>query len=462
MTVPASPSPPGRLTQLAVVALTLAVFAAVVAFVTLQLRGSLRQQILSREAEKLADVASMQLANGDAEVGLPEVPDDLLVAVLKASKYRGVLAIRVFDAQRRFVGAVPLELSDEAPAAGEWTERPFARLRPREKLQALTAAPVEPPGNENSAPLLEAWVPMRRAENATLAGVAQFWIDGRDVAGEFAALDGRLARQAALAWLAGAVVMVVTLGWAFRRLAAFNFALQSRTEDLQRANRELVLAAKTSALGAVTAHLIHEIKNPLAGLEVFMAGQAEPGTRGENGRELVAATELTRRLRTMINDVVGVLRDEQHGAHFELTCTEVAELAVERVRPAANAAGVRLVPAITAEKSLEGRRANLAGLVLRNLLQNAVEASPPAGIVRLTGGPRDDGGVEFLVADHGPGLTDAVRARLFQPCASTKPGGSGLGLALSQQIAQQAGGWIELVHSDAEGTCFRLVLGPAA
>ncbi|MBM3855383.1 MAG: sensor histidine kinase, partial [Verrucomicrobia bacterium] len=50
------------------------------------------------------------------------------------------------------------------------------------------------------------------------------------------------------------------------------------------------------------------------------------------------------------------------------------------------------------------------------------------------------------------------RARLFQPCASGKPGGSGLGLALSHQLAQQAGGRLELVRSTAEGTSFRLVL----
>ena len=463
MTVPASPSPPGRATQLTVVGLTVAVFAAVLAFVTLQLRGGLREQILSGKAETLAAVASMQLANGAealAEVGLTDAPGELLAAVLKASKYRGVLAIRVFDAGRRFSGALPLELSDEPPSSEEWTTRPFARMRPREKLQALAGAPGPASALASDEPLIEAWVPLRRSEGASLAGVAQFWIAGDELAAEFTSLDRRLALQAGIAWLAGAVVIVLVLGWAFRRLAAANHILEARTEDLQRANRELVLTAKTSALGTVTAHLIHEIKNPLAGLEVFMASQAEPGGREESGRELVAATELTRRLRTMINDVVGVLRDEQHGAHFELTCTELAQVTFERVRPAANLAGVRLVADIVAEASLPGRRANLTGLVLRNLLQNAVEASPPAGIVRLTGRTTPDGRWEFSVEDRGPGLAESVRARLFQPCASTKPGGSGLGLALSQQLAQQAGGRIELVKSDTEGTCFRLVLEP--
>ena len=145
MTVPASPSPPGRATQLTVVGLTVAVFAAVLAFVTLQLRGGLREQILSGKAETLAAVASMQLANGAealAEVGLTDAPGELLAAVLKASKYRGVLAIRVFDAGRRFSGALPLELSDDPPSAEEWTTRPFARMRAREKLQTLAGAPA--------------------------------------------------------------------------------------------------------------------------------------------------------------------------------------------------------------------------------------------------------------------------------------------------------------------------------
>src|SRR5437879_2694890 len=84
--------------------------------------------------------------------------------------------------------------------------------------------------------------PLARADAHTLAGAAQFLIDGRAVATEFATLDRRLAVQAGFAWLAGAVVIALALAWAFRRLAAANDALAARTEDLSRANRELVLA----------------------------------------------------------------------------------------------------------------------------------------------------------------------------------------------------------------------------
>jgi signal transduction histidine kinase len=107
---------------------------------------------------------------------------------------------------------------------------------------------------------------------------------------------------------------------------------------------------------------------------------------------------------------------------------------------------------------VEGRSANLGTLVLRNLVQNACEAVGAGGAVRVTGARRSAGGVDFEVTDNGRGLPAAVRERLFQPCTSAKPGGSGVGLALSYQLAQQAGGRLELVRSDERGTTFRLVL----
>lgn len=97
-------------------------------------------------------------------------------------------------------------------------------------------------------------------------------------------------------------------------------------------------------------------------------------------------------------------------------------------------------------------------LVLKNLIQNAAEAAPRGGVIRLRGAAGADDSLEFQVEDEGPGLPEPVRARLFEPCVSTKPGGSGIGLALSHRIALQAGGRLELVRSAPGGTCFRLVL----
>ena len=458
----AAPSPNhGRSTFLVVLALTLAVFAAAVAFVTWQTRSGLREQILSHEGESLAAVASMQLAIEAEQAGFADLPGGLQAAVLRTSKLRGVVAIRVFDGDRHYAGALQY-LSEVPPSDAEWSElvahRPLARLHPRESLAFLADTALELKPGQKPVPLLEVWVPVVRADKPLIAGAAQFWIDGQALADEFSELDGRLVQQAALAWVTGAIVIGLALSWAFRRLAAANRELAARSEDLQRANRELILAAKTSALGTVAAHLIHEIKNPLSGLELFVANQAEPGVREEAGLELAAASELTRRLRTMINDVVAVLRDEQQGANFELTCSEVSEIALGKARPVAALRRVRLVAGSAAAVTLSGRRGNLAGLVLQNLLQNAAEAAPADTQVKLSSRTGKEGEVEFVVEDSGPGLPATIRDRLFRPVTSSKPGGSGLGLALSHQLAQQAGGHLELLRSDAHGTCFRLVL----
>jgi nitrogen-specific signal transduction histidine kinase len=62
------------------------------------------------------------------------------------------------------------------------------------------------------------------------------------------------------------------------------------------------------------------------------------------------------------------------------------------------------------------------------------------------------------VADEGPGLPPEMQARLFAPCPSHKKGGSGIGLAISQQLANHLGAELELKHSSSKGCAFRLAL----
>jgi signal transduction histidine kinase len=104
---------------------------------------------------------------------------------------------------------------------------------------------------------------------------------------------------------------------------------------------------------------------------------------------------------------------------------------------------------------IASRTAHLAGLVLVNLVTNAIEASPRGSVVRLevaADGPR----VAFSVSDSGPGLPEPVRAGLFRPVRSAKRGGGGVGLAISHRLARHAGGTLELVASGDGGTTFRV------
>ncbi len=92
---------------------------------------------------------------------------------------------------------------------------------------------------------------------------------------------------------------------------------------------------------------------------------------------------------------------------------------------------------------------------LRNLVQNAVEASPPGGSLWITL-RREGNGVAILVEDEGPGIPEGAEASAFLPGWSTRPGGSGLGLPLVRRVARLHGGEVILSPRPEGGTRARL------
>ena len=310
----------------------------------------------------------------------------------------------------------------------------------------------------NGAPvaLLEVNIPLREDGTAPLAGLAQFLMNGTSIAREYAELDRHLALQSALAFMAGGSILAAGLALAFRRVQRANRLLAERTSSLLQANRELALAAKTSAVGAVTSHLIHGLRNPLTGLHSFVQDRAVAPGNGEEGdwRLAVATTE---RMQSLINRVVRVLQEEPAATRYEVTLAELVEMLSRKLQPAAAAAGVDFQTGVAPAGALSNHEADLVLLILENLVQNAIEATPAGKAVRLAVGTEGDR-VVMEVADEGPGLPPEMQARLFTPCASHKKGGSGIGLAISQQLAKHLGAELGLKHSSSKGCTFRLAL----
>jgi signal transduction histidine kinase len=133
----------------------------------------------------------------------------------------------------------------------------------------------------------------------------------------------------------------------------------------------------------------------------------------------------------------------------------LADLISAKVQTRCRERGVQLHTATQAQAILGNRVANLVALVLANLVQNAVEATPAGGEATLT--IKASGEDLFCeVHDQGPGFPDG-RAP-FLPCSSHKEGGSGIGLAISKQLANHLGADLELRHSSPSGCVFLLTL----
>jgi signal transduction histidine kinase len=447
----------------AAIALTLLAFAAAVLWARLQLGAQMRAHILDRDAvilQTLAQREAAEVAAQDSALDLAE-PSAQYAMLLGMADLTNIIAARLFDADGRFVAGVPIEVKEaalgEATLAQLRALAPVTRFRPAAPRHELFLyLPELDSPQSGTLAWVEVYVPLYTAQDRTLLGVAQFMLEGYSLRREFARLDRRLNLQSVLIFGVGTVLIVVGLGWAFRRLERANRLLATRTADLQRANQALADAAKTAAVGAVTAHLIHSLKNPVAGLQSFVVARQDAAApaESEEWREALAATC---RMQSLIQQVVQVLRDQERAPAFTLTLAELAGAVAAQTRALAAGRGVRFETRCEGESALDNRVAGLLRLILANLVQNAIEATPRGGGVGLA--LRANGSqVIAEVRDQGPGLPEPVRARLFEPVRSTKEGGSGIGLAISRQLAQHLGAELMLVSTSAQGTVFRVTL----
>jgi signal transduction histidine kinase len=451
-----------RRTPWVLVVLSLAVLAGAILLTMRQTRASIRAQIAGRDGEVLYAVARMTVpadAGTDDPVTSMDDPANQLAVLLETSRLSLVMGARLFDTDGGFVGSFPGDMLEAGLGAEDLRSlrdfKPVSHFHPAVWLtDHFLPAAVEDIDRDRKMPLLEVNVPLHVGKPRRLVGIAQFIIEGDSIAGEFARLDRHLAEQAAVAFLAGGIVLVGAIAWSFRRLNRAHRLLAERTENLLAANQELALAAKTSAVGAVTSHLIHGLRNPLAGLQNFVAGLGANLADHPDG-DLQQAIAATRRMQTMINEVVGVLREEEGTGQYEIPATELLEVISSRVRPLCRERGVELKTSVQSEAVLPNRAANLVALILVNLVQNAVEATPRGKAVRLSQTQL----AEHLlvdVRDQGGGFP-ADRG-VFAPCQSGKEGGSGIGLAISKQLANHLGAGLELRENSASGCVFVLSL----
>jgi signal transduction histidine kinase len=244
------------------------------------------------------------------------------------------------------------------------------------------------------------------------------------------------------------------------------FAYVARTLDrTQRIHDQAEARLRLASLGALAGGLAHEIRNPLNAmnmniqlLEEDIAATRGDAPRGQWQETLRATRHEIRRLDELVQNVLTFSRP------FEIHVAPVAlrELVADLVafmQPEVARAGVTVDVEIPGGTSVRADAAKLRQAllnVLRNALQ-AIQASGERGHVRI--GFRTEGGVAMLtLEDDGPGIPPGARDRLFRAFASTKPGGTGLGLPIARKVLRAHGGDLQLQPVAPRGTRVTLSL----
>ena len=218
-------------------------------------------------------------------------------------------------------------------------------------------------------------------------------------------------------------------------------------QQLESLQSQLIHTSRVSAMGAMASTIAHEINQPLAAVASCLRGTIKRLRRGgadaaqeaivwlERGEQItLQAGETIRRLRAMLT------RGEEKRERVELARLIEDASAIALVGSAAQGVSYsqEVDPAIVVEADpIQIQQ------VLINLIRNAVEAIAESPVRRLSVTAREAGAfVEICVSDTGPGIADAVRAKLFEPFQSTKPAGMGVGLSICRTIVESHQGRI--------------------
>ncbi|HEX5108192.1 MAG TPA: ATP-binding protein [Vicinamibacterales bacterium] len=244
--------------------------------------------------------------------------------------------------------------------------------------------------------------------------------------------------------------------------AAMFFRDLTRVEQLEERER---LRDRLAAVGEMAAVIAHEVKNPLAGIEV-MAGLLR--------RKLANVPDTHALLTDIINEakmanaIVQEVLDFVRPIRLQVEHTSVADAvqgAIQLAETKATRGQIEVdvnVPAGLPQIQADQHQITQ---VFTNLLINAYEAMSGSGRITLTADRvrLEDGrdgrdAVRVEVADNGPGIPQNVAERVFEPFFTTKPQGSGLGLAIVRKIVDAHDGRIDLKTNAGSGTTIRIVL----
>ncbi|HET7707032.1 MAG TPA: ATP-binding protein [Thermoanaerobaculia bacterium] len=242
--------------------------------------------------------------------------------------------------------------------------------------------------------------------------------------------------------------------------------VQRKTSELQRAQEQMIQAEKLTSLGKLAAVVAHEINNPLSGILTYaklMRKWVERGddlsSRSAEMRDSLALIESESR---RCGEIVRSLLMFARAAPMNVTDVDVNKVVRQCVKLVEHKLELgNIVCEMKLQDDLPPVRADGGQIeqLLLALVMNAIDAMPREGVLRLTTAT-EGAKVVMTVEDNGTGIDPALLPRLFEPFATTKEEGKGvgLGLAISQGIVERHHGKIAVDSEPGRGTKFTITL----
>ncbi len=295
--------------------------------------------------------------------------------------------------------------------------------------------------------------------------------------GILAALHAQKIAGAALYWgpsifLLSTIVLVISL-WRGQNLGGYLYAavillaaggvasgwtLQRRLSEISVA---LERAQRTSTVGLLTAGFAHEMKNALTVVLGFAELARTAAEKAQSDQKVIRhLRELeneTRRTVAQLQSFLSYASGEKV-ARRPQDVNELVNEALQMIRPMARIKELQVDQTAGEPPRVDADPFAIRQLLL-NVLLNALDFSRTR--IVITSRRADDGRAEVSIADDGPGVPEKDRDRIFKRFVTTRPGGNGLGLSTSREIAQAHGGTLTLTETQGGGATFVLQLPPA-
>jgi signal transduction histidine kinase len=238
-----------------------------------------------------------------------------------------------------------------------------------------------------------------------------------------------------------------------------NRQLQEMYDQVQAAQRQLVQSEKLAAVGQLAAGIVHDVKNPLAVIKGVAEEMMESQEREvQEAESLQVIRDNAGRASTIVSDLL-VFARQTGAAMVPRDLCETVEGSLRLTAYLVRKANIRLAKDLPDRELIIRHDGQQIQQVLINLIQNAIQAMPDGGTLKIGLTGNEDGAV-IHVEDTGLGISPENILRVFDPFFTTKPEGqgTGMGLSVSYGIVSRHGGVIEVESTPGQGTVFTVRL----